>query len=62
MADSRQDMAEVQGAGAVEGKVTCYGGTDVRLAHPLPGKPAEGHVPHSPFDKPSRVEPFWYKD
>ena len=26
-------------------------GIDVRLAHPLPGKQAEGHTAHHPFDK-----------
>lgn len=32
------------------GKVTSDGGTQVRLAHQLPGGPAEGHAPHCPFD------------
>ena len=27
------------------------GGTDVRLAHWLPGKPAEEQAPHCPFDE-----------
>ena len=32
------------------GKATSDGGTQVRLAHQLPGGPAEGHAPHCPFD------------
>ena len=27
------------------------GGIDIRVAHQLPGKPAEGHAPHYHFDK-----------
>ena len=34
-----------------EGAITKYKGTDDRWAHSLPGKPAEGHAPPSPFDK-----------
>ena len=30
-----------------EREVTSYRGTDGRLAHRLPGKPAEGHAPHT---------------
>ena len=55
-ANSRQDMAAVFALG--EGKEgsggggwPIIGGIDVRLVHQLPGKLAEGHAPHSPFDK-----------
>ena len=39
-----------------EGVAQVTGGIDIRLAHRLPGKPAEGHAPHCPFDKLS-----WWK-
>ena len=45
-AGSRQDTAAVFAA-LVEEKEPIVG-IDIRLAHPLPGKPAEGHIPHSP--------------
>ena len=32
-------------------EVTSYGGIDIRLAHQLPGKPAEEYTPHHPLDK-----------
>ena len=34
-----------------KGRLPVIGGIDVRLAHQLPGKPAEGHTPHPNFDK-----------
>ena len=34
-----------------QGEITSYGGIDIRLAHRLPGKLAEGHAPHCSFDK-----------
>ena len=34
-----------------EGEVTSYRGNDIRWAHLLPGKLAERHGPHGPFDK-----------
>ena len=40
-ADSRQDMAAVFTEGK-KGMLPVRGGSDVRLAHWLPGKPAEG--------------------
>ena len=33
------------------GRVWVTAETDIRLAHQLPWKPAEGRVPHLPFDK-----------
>lgn len=33
------------------GEREVIGGTDVSLAHQFLGRPAEGHVPHHPFDK-----------
>ena len=33
------------------GEVASYGGIDVRLAHGLPGKPAEAWAPHHHFNK-----------
>ena len=47
-ADSGQDMAAVFVPG---GRLPVIGGTEVRLAHKLPGKLPEGHTPHRPFDK-----------
>ena len=34
-----------------EGEIANYGEIDLWLVHWLPGKPAEGHAPHSPFAK-----------
>ena len=34
-----------------ERDVTSHKGTNIRLAHQLPGKPAEEQAPHCPFDK-----------
>ena len=49
-AEDGQDMAAVFAPwGRV--RLPVIRGIDIRLAHPLPGKPAEGHAPHSPFDK-----------
>ena len=36
------------------GRLLVIGGIDFRLAHWLPGKLAEGHAPHHPFDNLSR--------
>ena len=45
-----------------EGAITSYKGTDNRWAHSLAGKPAEGHAPHSPFDKNNhQLRPGWRK-
>ena len=35
------------------GRLPVKGGTDVRLTHWLPEKPAEEHAPYCPFDKPA---------
>ena len=43
-------MSKVAGGG----KLPVIGGTDVRLAHWLPGKPAEEHAPQHPFDRLSK--------
>ena len=45
----RQDMAALEVGGGEKLPVT--GGRDVMLAPTLPWKPAEGHIPRSPFDK-----------
>ena len=33
------------------GRLLVIGGIDIRLACRLPGKPAESHAPHHPFEK-----------
>ena len=49
VAEGSQGMAAVSSRSWGEGEVT-----SIRLAHQLPGKQAEGHAPHLPFDKLSR--------
>ena len=49
-ADGRVDMVAVFTPRG-RGRLPVIGRFDVGLAHQLPGKPAEGHVPHHPFDK-----------
>ena len=44
-----QDMVAVFTLGKRE--TTSYRGIDMRWAHQLPGKPAEGHTPPGPFDE-----------
>ena len=38
--------SRAEGVGWGIGRLPVLGGIDVRLAHQLPGKPAEGHAPH----------------
>ena len=45
----RQDMVAV--FAGVRGALPVTGEIDVRLTHWLPGKPAEGHTRHHPYDK-----------
>ena len=47
----QQNMVAVFARGRGERRVTSYRGNDGRWAHYLPGKPAEEHAPHRPFDK-----------
>ena len=52
--DGSQDMVAVlapRGAGGWLQEVTVSEGSDVRLAHWLPGKPAEGDILHCHFGK-----------
>ena len=49
--DSRQDKGAAFAPGGGKEEVTSYRGIVIRWAHQLPGKPAEGHAPHSPADK-----------
>ena len=42
-----------------KGRLPVIGGNDVRLAHQLPGKPADGHAHHCPFDKEARKITGW---
>ena len=46
-----QDTVAVVAPTGGTGHLPITGGTDIRLAHRLPGKPAEGHAPHRLFDK-----------
>ena len=48
--DSGQDLVVVL-APRAKGSLPVLGETDVKLAHPLSGKLAEGHAPHCSFDK-----------
>lgn len=47
-----QDTVAVVAPTGGTGHLPITGGTDVRLAHRLPGNPAEGHAPPRPFDTP----------
>ena len=46
--ESGQDVAAVFAPGG-KGRLPVIGGVDLRLAHRLPGKPAEAHTPHLPL-------------
>lgn len=50
MVEGAQDEAARSTSGE-KGVVTNYREIDSRLAHQLPGQPAEGHTPHHPVDK-----------
>ena len=60
--DRGRDLAAVFAARVGAGwEVSNYRGIDIRLAHQLPGKPAEGLALHSSFDKLSRIKMFSLK-
>ena len=58
--DRGWDLAAVFAARVEAGweEVSNYRGIDIRLAHQLPGKPAEGLALHSSFDKLSGIKMF----
>ena len=56
----RQDMVKsllLEG----KGRLPVTGGIDIRLAHELPGRPAERHCPHRSLDKNNLIAGAWDK-